>query len=401
MAAFNYKALDPHGREVRGVLEAETSRHARAQLRAQEMFPIQVAPVGRYMANARFGHARLGTATLALLTQQWSALLSAGLPIEQSLTALIEQTEDAAAAAVFAGVRAEVVAGHSLQTALRRFDDVFPPIYQALINAGEKSGQLPQLLSRLAEYLESQQSTRQKILQALLYPLIVTVVALAVIAGLDGYVVPQIVGVFQQTKQALPLLTQGLIFASEMLRASGMWLAAGLAIAVIIARRALRNEALRLRWDARLLRLPLIGRFLRTIDSSRFASTLAILIESGVPLLAALAAGKGVISNRLLRRSVEHAIERVREGSPLARALAAEKLFPPLLIHLVASGETSGKLPQMLTRAANQQNIELEHRTTLALGLFEPFLILFMGCIVLLIVLAVLLPIIDINLLLR
>ncbi|MSQ52544.1 MAG: type II secretion system protein GspF [Betaproteobacteria bacterium] len=402
MAAFNYRALDPNGRELRGVLEAETSRHARGQLRAQDLYPVSVAPVGRHRTNGLpFGPARFGNATLALLTQQWSALLSAGLPIEQSLTALIEQTEDAAAAAVFAGVRAEVVAGHSLQTALSRFEDVFPPIYRALINAGEKSGALPRLLSRLAQYLESQQSIRRKILQALLYPMIVTVVALAVIAGLVAYVVPQIVGVFQQSKQALPLLTQVLIFASEMLRAGGLWLAVGLAIAAILARRALRNEALRLRLDSRLLRLAVIGRFLRTIDSSRFASTLAILIESGVPLLAALEAGKGVISNRVLRRSVEHAIERVREGSPLARALAAEGLFPPLLIHLVASGETSGALEEMLARAAHQQNIEFEHRTALALGLLEPFMILFMGCFVLLIVLAVLLPIIDINLLLR
>jgi len=302
---------------------------------------------------------------------------------------------------VLGGVRAEVLAGHSLHAALGRFEDVFPPIYRALVNAGEKSGELPKLLARLADYLESSQATRQKILQALLYPMIVVAVAFAVITGLVTYVVPQIVGVFTQSKQSLPLLTQGLILVSDGLRAGGLWLAAGAVAGFFLLRRALRNDALKLRWHARLLKLPLLGRFLRTMNSARFASTMAILVGSGVPLLAALEAAKGVIGNLVLRRSVEQAIGMVREGTPLHRALAAERVFPPLLIHLVASGEASGTLDQMLARAAQQQQMELDHRTALALGLFEPMLILLMGGLVLLIVLAVLLPIININLLLR
>jgi len=402
MAAFNYRALDSDGREVRGVLEAETSRIARGQLRDQQLSPIEVTPAGRRsLHSSHGGHARIRANSLSLLTRQWSTLLAAGLTIERALTALIEQTEDQGAKEVLAGVRAEVLAGHSLHAALGRFDDVFPPIYRALVNAGEKSGELSVLLARLADYLEATQATRQKILQALLYPLIVVVVAFAVITGLVTYVVPQIVGVFTHSKQSLPLLTQALILVSDVLRTSGLWLAAGAVAGVLLVRHALRNEALRLRWHARLLKVPLLGRFLRTIDSARFASTMAILVGSGVPLLAALEAGRGVIGNLLLRRSVERAIGLVREGSPLHRALAAERLFPPLLIHLVASGEASGTLDQMLARAAHQQQTELDHRTAIALGLFEPLLILLMGGLVLLIVLAVLLPIININLLLR
>lgn len=402
MAAFNYRALDSDGREVRGVLEAETSRVARGQLREQKLSPIEVIPAGaRTLGGPIGGRARIRPAALSLVTRQWSTLLAAGLTLERSLTALIEQTEDQGVKEVLAGVRAEVLAGHSLRDALGRYEHVFPPIYRALVNAGERSGELPALLARLADYLETTQATRQKILQALLYPLIVVVVALAVITGLVTYVVPQIVGVFTHSKQALPLLTQGLILVSNVLRTGGLWLAAGAVAAALLVRRALRNEAVRLRWHARLLKTPLLGRYLGTIDSARFASTMAILVESGVPLLAALEAGKGVIGNLVLRRSVERAIGLVREGSPLNRALAAERLFPPLLIHLIASGEASGTLDRMLARAAQQQQAELDHRTAIALGLFEPLLILLMGGLVLLIVLAVLLPIININLLLR
>ena len=402
MAAFSYRALDSDGREVRGVLEAETSRLARGQLRDQQLSPVEIAPVGaQTLGRMHRGRAGIGAGMLSLVTRQWSTLLAAGLTIERSLTALVEQTEDPGVREVLAGVRAEVLAGHSLHAALGRFEKVFPPIYRALVNAGEKSGELHALLARLADYLETTQATRQKILQALLYPLIVVLVAFAVITGLVTYVVPQIVGVFAHSKQSLPLLTQALILVSDVMRASGIWLVLGAAGAVMLVRRALRSEALRLRWHARLLGAPLLGRFLRTVDSARFASTMAILVGSGVPLLAALEAGKGVIGNLVLRRSVERAIGLVREGSPLHRALAAEKLFPPLLIHLVASGEASGTLDRMLARAAQQQQTELDHRTALALGLFEPLLILLMGGLVLLIVLAVLLPIININLLLR
>ncbi|MCX7175995.1 MAG: type II secretion system inner membrane protein GspF [Proteobacteria bacterium] len=392
MAAFNYRALDASGREVSGVLEADTSRMARGQLREQQLFPLEVTVVGRLSAGRlRLGSRGMPASLLSLLTRQWSMLLDAGLTIEQALTALIEQSEHTGARQVLAGVRAEVLAGHSLHAALGQYDNTFPPIYRAVVDAGEKSGELPVLLARLADYLEAWQTTRQKIFQALLYPLLVSTVALLVVVGLVTYVVPQIVGVFKQSKQVLPLLTRGLIFTSDLLRGSWLWLLLVAIGAPLLARRTLRRDAaLQLRWHRSLLRVPLLGRHLRTLDSARLASTLAIMVGSGVPLLTAL-----------LRQAVDKAISQVREGSPLHRALAVDRLFPPLLIHLIASGEASGTLGKMLERAASQQQAELDRRTAVALGLFEPLLILVMGGVVLTIVLAILMPIIEINLLLR
>lgn len=403
MAAFNYSALDESGREIHGVLEAETSRQARNQLREKQLFPVEVTPVGRHSADRlRLGSRGMNSASLSLLTRQWSMLLGAGLTIEQSLTALIEQIEDGKARQILAGVRAEVLSGHPLHSALGQYENAFPPIYRAVVDAGEKSGELDALLARLADYLETWQATRQKILQALLYPVIVTLVAVLVIIGLVTYVVPQIIGVFKQSKQALPLLTRGLILLSDFLRGFWYWLLLGSIAAPWLARRALdKDEGLRLRWHRYLLRLPLVGRHLRTLESARFASTLAIMLGSGVPLLTALETGKAVIANRVLRLAVDQAIRQVREGTPLHRALAVDRLFPPLLVHMIASGEASGTLDQMLQRAATQQQVELDRRTAIALGLFEPLLILVMGGVVLLIVLAVLMPIIEINLMMR
>lgn len=403
MAAFNYRALEASGREVTGVLEADTSRMARSQLREQQLFPLEVTAVGRLSAaRLRLGTRGMPASLLSLLTRQWSMLLDAGLTIEQALTALIEQSEHAGARQVLAGVRAEVLAGHSLRAALGQYDHAFPPIYRAVVDAGEKSGELPILLARLADYLEAWQTTRQKVFQALLYPLLVSTVALLVVIGLVTYVVPQIVGVFKQSKQALPLLTRGLIFVSDLLRGNWFWLLLVAIAAPLLARRTLRRDAaLQLRWHRSLLRVPLLGRHLRTLDSARLASTLAIMVGSGVPLLTALETGKAVIANHILRQAVDKAISQVREGSPLHRALAADHLFPPLLIHLIASGEASGTLGKMLERAASQQQAELDRRTAVALGLFEPLLILVMGGVVLTIVLAILMPIIEINLLLR
>jgi len=403
MAAFNYRALDANGSEVGGVLEADTSRMARSLLRDQQLFPLEVTSVGRLSGGSL--HLRrhsMSSAVLSLLTRQWAMLLDAGLTIEKSLNALIEQSEESGARQILAGVRAEVLAGHSLHAALGQYDSVFPPIYRAVVDAGEKSGELPTLLIRLADYLESWQTTRQKILQALLYPALVSAVALIVVVGLVTYVVPQIVGVFKQSKQALPLLTRGLIFTSDFLRGSWFWLLlAGVSVPLLTRRALNRNAALQFSWHRRLLRVPLLGRHLRTLDSARLASTLAIMVGSGVPLLTALETGKAVIANRVLRQAVDQAIRQVREGSPLHRALAADKLFPPLLVHLIASGEASGTLGRMLERAAVQQQAELDRRTAVALGLFEPLLILVMGGVVLTIVLAILMPIIEINLLMH
>lgn len=402
MAAYAYQALDSQGREIHGVLEADSSRAARVQLREQQLYPLDIQPVSTAARGSadirRLLPQRLPASQLTLITRQWAMLLDANLTLEQALNALIEQVDHTGSRQILASLRAEVLAGHSLHQALQQYPGIFPPIYRAIVAAGEQSGQLALLLQRLADHLEAWQATRQRALQALLYPLMVTLVAVLVILGLLTYVVPQIVEVFQQTKQALPWLTRALIWISEALRHHLWWLLpAAVLLPWLLALAIRRNPDLHDRWHRRLLNLPLVGRHLRTMDSARLASTLAIMVGSGVPLLTALETAQAVLGNRILGRALEAAIRRLREGSTLARALGSEKLFPPLLIHMIASGEASGQLERMLERAARQQQNELEQRTAMALSLFEPLLILLMGGLVLLIVLAVLLPIIEIN----
>jgi general secretion pathway protein F len=335
-----------------------------------------------------------------------ATLLDSGLTMEQALAALIEEADAPEAGAsrtreVLAGVKAEVMAGASLAAALGSHERSFPEFYRALVHGGEESGALPTVLQHLADYLDARQALRQKTSLALLYPVLVGVVALAIVTGLLVYVVPQVVQVFQQSRQALPLLTRALIGLSDFLRAAWPYLLVVFVVIGTSVHLALRRPAPRRRWDALLLRLPGLGPLIRGVDTSRFASTLAILVGGGVPLLAALASGARVMGNRVMREAVERAIERVREGTSLARALGETRVFPPLLVHLVASGEASGKLEQMLGRAARLEIQALERRLAVFLTLLEPVMILAMGAAVLLIVLAILLPIIEINQLVR
>jgi general secretion pathway protein F len=396
MTAFRYRAVDANGRELDGILEADTQRQIRSQLRERGLFPVDVAPVSE-RGNTRIRRQRLSNADLTLLTRQWATLIAAGLTIEQTLSAAIDQSESASTRQLIAGIRNEITAGHSLSEALNRYPTVFPPIYRALIRSGEKSGELEQILLRLADYLENRHALRQKILQALLYPALVTLVALGVIGGMMAFVVPQVVGVFRHSKQALPFLTQALVWISDFLRIAGPWLLLAGVLGLIGGLRLLRHEATRRRFHRSVLQVPILGRLLRTLDSARFAQTLSILVGGGVPLLNALEAGRDVMLLLPLRDSVGNAIGRVREGSGLARALSQDKQLPPLLLHLIASGEASGELGPMLERAAKQQQDEVSNRTALLVGILEPLLILAMGGIVLLIVLAVLQPIIEIN----
>ncbi len=401
MTAFRYRALDAAGQETTGVLEADSGRAARALLRQRGIYPLDVADVARAPRGEALWHKRLSAADLALLTRQWATLLHSGLSIERALAALIEQADIEAKRQLLAGVRSEILGGHSLHTALDRFPQAFPALYRASVAAGEKSGELARVMEQLADYLERSQALRLKTLQALVYPVIVASVALLVVIGLMTYVVPQVIGVFQQTKQALPLLTRLMVGLSEGLRAWG-WLAALCGLAGLLSwRHALRLSPARRRWDDWLLRLPLLGRHLRTLEATRFASTLAILSGSGVPLLAALEAGRQVLSRLPLADAVGAAAERVREGQPLSRALAASGEFPPLLIHMLASGEATGRIDAMLERAAHLQQAELENRTALLTTVLEPALLLLMGGFVLLIVLAVMQPIIEINTLMK
>jgi len=397
MEAFQYQALDAAGRTVSGVIEADTARQARQQLRAQGLLPSALGPVNA-RERAKQGWARgIKSAELSLVTRQMATLLASGLTMEQSLNALIEAADQPVTREVMTGVKTEVTAGSSLAVALGSYEKSFPDFYRALVHGGEESGALPTVLQHLADYLDARQALKQKTGLALLYPILVTIVALSIVTGLLVYVVPQVVQVFQQSRQTLPLLTRALIAVSDFLRAAWPYIVAAIIGTVVAARMALRRDAARRSWHAFLLRLPWLGVLIRGINTSRFASTLAILVGGGVPLLSALASGARVMSNMVMREAIERAIERVREGTSLARALGETRAFPPLLIHLVASGEVSGKLEQMLERAAHLETQALERRLAVFLTLLEPVMILVMGGVVLLIVLAILLPIIEIN----
>jgi general secretion pathway protein F len=397
MEAFQYQALDAAGRKVSGVVQADTARQARTQLRAQGLLPSMISPVhARERARQRWARG-ISAAELSLLTRQMATLLASGLTMEQALNALIEAANEPLTREVLTGVKTEVTAGLSLAGALGAYEKSFPDFYRALVHGGEDSGALPTVLQHLADYLDARQALKQKTGLALLYPVLVTIVALSIVTGLLVYVVPQVVQVFQQSRQILPLLTRALIALSNFLRATWPYILAIIAGAAVGARMALRNDANRRRWHAALLRMPGLGSLIRGVNTSRFASTLAILVGGGVPLLSALASGARVMNNMVLRDAVERAIDRVREGASLARALGETRAFPPLLIHLVASGEVSGKLEQMLDRAAHLETQALERRLAVFLTLLEPVMILAMGGVVLMIVLAILLPIIEIN----
>lgn len=401
MEAYRYEALDAAGRTVSGVVQADTARLARAQLRSNGLLPSAVAPLQSDKQARQLLSRGMPAAELSLLTRQLAVLLGSGLTMEQSFSALIEEANIAKTREVLSGVKAEITAGASLATALGRYEKSFPDFYRALVHGGEESGALPTILQHLADYLDAREVLKQKTTMALLYPILVTIVAIAIVSGLLIYVVPQVVQVFQQSRQSLPWLTRALIGLSDFLRAAWPYLIAIAGGGFAAARIALRRDAARLRWHGLLLRLPGLGPLIRGANTSRFASTLAIMVGGGVSLLTALDSSARVMNNRVLQEAVKQAIERVRGGASLARGLAATSVFPPLLVHLVASGEVSGKLEQMLKRAAQLETQALERRLTIFVTLIEPVMILFMGGIVLLIVLAILLPIIEINQLVR
>lgn len=407
MAGFRYQVLDAQGRTQRGVTEADTLRQARAGLRESGLTVVAIEPVAQE-GPAKVGGPRwqwrrsgLSATQLSLITRQLATLLAASLTLEQALNALIEQSENEAARQVLAGVRAEVMAGHTLAQAMGRYEADFPDIYRALVKAGEASGELGKVMLRLADYTESRQALRQKVMLAFVYPVIVTVVALLVVGGLLIYVVPQVVSVFEQSHQNLPLLTRMLIGVSSFLQSSWVYLLVAIVAGAAIFKVMLRREELRFHLHLRLLRLPLVGRLIRGINAARMANTLAILVGSGVPLLTSLHAATAVVANLPMRRALDEASRKVREGVSLSRALAASSLFPPLLVHLIASGESGGKLDEMLERAASQQEQEVGNYTSVMTSLMEPLLILSMGGVVLMIVLAILMPVIEMNQMVR
>ncbi len=398
MPAFRFEAAQPDGKFQKGILDADSARQARALIRERGLVPLDVTAVeNRDSAGSVVIGGRLKDTELALCTRQLASLLAARLPLERALSAVIEQAETGRVREKFAAVRSEVVGGSTLAHAMAKYPRDFPDTYRALIGAGEQSGDLARVMTRLADYVESRTALVSKVKLAFTYPAIVTLVALSVIIALMTYVVPKIVGVFEQTRQTLPFLTIALIRISDFLRSYGWVVLVAIVVAILLFRLALRSPTTRLAFHRWLLRLPLFGRLLRGVDAARFASTLGILMSSGVPMIRALETGAATLSNESMRGNVLDALSRVREGAPLARALGVGKQFPPMLIHMIASGEATGELPDMLERSAQQLSQEVERRTLAMTTLLEPLLILVMGGIVLLIVLAVLLPIIEIN----
>ena len=406
MPGFKYLAYDIDGREQRGVIESDSPRLARASLREQGLFPMDVSLIeaANDASAGIFGTRQadsLSMEQLAGITRQLATLIGAGLTIEGALSALVEQSETERERQVIAQLRASIREGQSLAQAMVAFPKSFSELYRTLVNAGEASGKLPDVLIKLADYVEEQQAIKQKIITAMVYPIIVTVICLLVVVGLMLYVVPQVVGVFESTKQTLPFMTRALLALSAMLEWTWwLWIVAAVG-AVAGFRVAMKRPTQRHRFHALLLRLPIFGRLIRVRESSQLAATLSILVGSGVPVLTAMNAGVGVVNNIPMRLALERAANQVREGVSLSRALQAQNtkpaLFPPVMLHLVASGEASGRLPETLASAARQQQRELETRTARLAALIEPVMIVVMGGIVLAIVLAVLLPIFELN----
>lgn len=403
MTAFSYQAVDTSGKPSTGMIEADSARLARAQLRESGLFVVELdalsdTPAKGASRNVSFSfRKRIPLSEVSLMLRQLATLLEAGLPLEQALAVLIEQGDNPAMRQVIAALRSEVLAGSTLARAMEKHKDTFPEIHRTLIRAGEESGELATVMDKLATYSEGQQALQQKIGLAMVYPAIVIFVAVLVVGGLLLFVVPPVVEVFQQTRQELPFLTKALIALSDFLSATWLYLIALFVISGIVAQRALQQEALRYQFHLKLLRLPIVGKLIRGSNTARMASTLSILVGSGVGLLTALNAACGVVNNLPMRRALEDAAAKVREGVTLSRALAASGLFPPVLVHLIASGEQSGRLDIMLDRVAKQQTQEVSGFTTALTSILEPVLILFMGAVVLLIVLAILLPIIQMN----
>ena len=406
MQAFRYEAVDAQGKLKRGLADAESARQVRDRLRAEGLFPTAIdaegadpgSTLGRASSVERL---RLPAAQVALSTRQLATLVRSGMPLDQALSAVAEQADDARAAKLFAEARTLVAAGEPLSGALSRWPRTFSDLYRGLVAVAAETGGLPDVLTRLADYLEARQAQKQQFTLALVYPALVTLIAFAVIVVLLVYVVPQIVSVYEQSRQTLPWLTRALIALSGFLRGTAwMWLA-GAAAAIVALSLANRREAFRARWQRVLLRIPVLGRLVVAVDTARFASTLAILTGSGAPLLRSLDAARDVVWALPLKAAAGKAAVLVREGVSLARALKEQRVFPPVLVHLTANGEASGQLAQMLDRAAVELEREAARRINWFAALLQPALIVTMGAIVLVLVLAVMLPIVSMNQLIR
>jgi general secretion pathway protein F len=400
MGAFEYSALDAAGKERKGILEGDTPRHIRQLLREQQLLPVSVTEVAQKEARRQRSFTlvrRVSPSDLALFTRQLATLVRAGLPLEESLLAVSQQTEKPRVQSIVLGVRARVMEGHTLADGFAEFPRVFPEIYRATVAAGEQSGHLDNVLERLAEYTESREVIRQKVLAAMLYPIVLTIMCFAIVSGLLVFVVPKVVAVFETSKATLPLITRMLISTSDFFRVYGLYVLAAAVLAYIIFRRWLRNPVARRQFHRMQLRMPVFGRLARGFNTARFTRTFSILSASAVPVLEAMRIAGEVVTNLPMRDAVTDAAARVREGAPIGRSLAVSRLFPPMTIHLISSGESSGQLEAMLERAAISQERELDGLLGALVGLLGPVLIILMGLFVMGIVFAMLLPIFEMN----
>ena len=399
MAAFEFKALDQRGKQKKGVLEADSARAIRQQLRERGWMPLEVSATRerqRQSSGFQFGKG-LSASDLALVTRQLATLIQSGIPVEQALSAIAGQSEKPRIKSMMLAVRGKVLEGYTLAGSLGEFPSAFPHLYRATVAAGEHAGHMDLVLNRLADYTEARQEARQKIQLAAIYPVILTFVAIAIVVFLLTYVVPDIIDVFVRSGQELPTLTKGLLAVSNFFVDWG-WLILILLIAAGVAFRfALQKEEFRLRFHRQLLHVPLISRLSRGLNTARFASTVSILTSSGVPLVEAMRISGEVLSNEYLKVRVREATQAVSEGGSLKNALENTGYFPPMMIHMIGSGEASGELDRMLERTAAHQENDLQGKITALVGLFEPLMLLVMGGVVLIIVMAIMLPIMNMS----
>ncbi|HEY5641849.1 MAG TPA: type II secretion system inner membrane protein GspF [Woeseiaceae bacterium] len=404
MGAYEYVAMDKAGKQTKGLLEGDTPKHVRQLLRDRNLLPVSVTEVARREARrqATFSLRRgLSSSELAIITRQLASLSQSGLPLEEALLAVAQQNDQPRTKSILLGVRAKVMEGHTLALGFSEFPQAFPELYRATVAAGEQSGHLDVVLERLADYTEARQELRQRVTNALVYPVALVIMAVAIIGFMLATVVPKIVSVFENTSAELPALTTGLIATSDFLRDYWVLLVIGIAGLWYLVWWILQKPVPRRRWHRLLLRMPIVGRLTQGVNTARFTRTLSILAGSGVPILEAFKISAEVIENLPMREAVLEASLRVREGASISKSLAASKLFPPMMIHLVSSGEAGGRLEEMLTRAASGQEREVDGLIAALLGILQPLLIVLMGGVVLTIVLAILLPIFEINNLIR
>lgn len=401
MAAFSYKAVNARGRNVSGVLEGDNARQVRQQLREKGLIPTEVEQVAEKQRSKSSGFnlfkPRISAAELALLTRQLATLVESALPIEEALLAVAEQSSKPAQRNMMMAVRSKVVEGHGLADAMGEFPSVFDELYRAMVAAGEKSGHLDTVLNRLADYTERRQQTRSQITQAMIYPSLMMFFAIGIVLLLLTVVVPKIVGQFDHMGQDLPAITQLLISISSWLQAYGVYLFIVLGVLAVLVQRLLQRPALKLKYHQLILRLPLLGKVSRGLNTARFARTLSILSSSAVPLLEAMRISADVLENKHIKNQIATAAVNVKEGSSLRAALDNTGMFPPMMMHMIASGEKSGELQGMLARAADNQDREFESLVSVSLKVFEPLLIVTMAGVVLFIVMAILQPILALN----